>query len=180
MLVGFYSTHSAANACLQDYGKSVEVTKCCEILGQVMEEGFSFKSTLFDIHVGEDEETNPGVYGKELANWLSTRLREAGYDTEIVAEDWGWCVVCERDQYLLWAGCGATYEGWDEDANYDPGIPPQGADVIWHVFPVIEVPLFYIRSFVKNLVGQLDTESPLEELRQQLEHILSAEENIRL
>ena len=33
-----------------------------------------FKSTLFQIEPGEDSETNPHRYGKQLARWLGDRL----------------------------------------------------------------------------------------------------------
>lgn len=39
---------------------------------------FWFRSTLFEIEVGEDKETNPLCYGRQLANWLVTALRSDG------------------------------------------------------------------------------------------------------
>lgn len=38
------------------------------------------KSALFEIEPGEDEATNPGCYGKQLASWLHSKLVEKGYD----------------------------------------------------------------------------------------------------
>ena len=49
---------------------------------------FWFKSSLFDIEQGEDEETNPLCFGRQLSNWLRIKLREKGYDVEdVIAED---------------------------------------------------------------------------------------------
>jgi hypothetical protein len=56
-----------------------------------MTRGYWFTSDLFQIQKGEDEETNPGCYGKELGNWLCEKLKSFGYDVEeLIPEDWGW------------------------------------------------------------------------------------------
>jgi hypothetical protein len=39
-------------------------------------EGYWFKSSKFEIEPGEDEEINPGMYGRQLARWLKQRLTE--------------------------------------------------------------------------------------------------------
>jgi hypothetical protein len=55
-------------------------------------EGYWFKSSKFEIEPGEDEEINPGMYGRQLARWLKQRLTEKGYSVEdIINEDWGRC-----------------------------------------------------------------------------------------
>jgi hypothetical protein len=41
------------------------------------EEGYWFKSSKFQVEPGEDEETNPGLYGRQLARWLKARLETA-------------------------------------------------------------------------------------------------------
>lgn len=38
----------------------------------------SFESSAFPVTPGEDEETNPGIYGRELASWISEQLRAVG------------------------------------------------------------------------------------------------------
>lgn len=54
----------------------------------------SFVSTYFPIEAGEEEKTNPGVYGASLARWIADRLRAKGVQVkETIAEDWGWCVI---------------------------------------------------------------------------------------
>jgi hypothetical protein len=35
-----------------------------------------FESSAFPVIPGEDDETNPGIYGKALAQWLAEQLRE--------------------------------------------------------------------------------------------------------
>ena len=52
-----------------------------------------FESSAFEVAPGEDEETNPGIFGKALAAWLAEQLSSAGYTTrEIIAEDFGWAI----------------------------------------------------------------------------------------
>lgn len=81
---------------------------------------------LFPILPGEKEElVNEGMYGKALAQYLQTKLKERGYDAPFICcEDWGWwvelktapfafgvCIYCgpERDGALdLYCTDGAT------------------------------------------------------------------------
>jgi len=34
-------------------------------------DGYWFTSTKFEIEPGEDEEINPGIYGRQLARWFT-------------------------------------------------------------------------------------------------------------
>ena len=52
-----------------------------------------FESTAFATRPGEDERTNPKLYGEALARWLAEQLRGRDLDAgEVFAEDFGWCV----------------------------------------------------------------------------------------
>ena len=139
-----------------------------------MEKGFWFKSEIFPIEQGEDVETNPLCFGKSLASWLSEKFSEIGYKTEIIPEDWGWCVVCESKGYLLWLGCGcmATEELVE---NYNGDNPPKGSEVIWHVFSNIEVPFFNFKALCQKWTGKLDLDTPLKKLNSNLESVLKSE-----
>jgi hypothetical protein len=65
-----------------------------------------FASSEFAITPGEDSETNPGIYGKALANWLSQQLRSKGVPAgEAFAEDFGWCVSVESSPHSLYVAC---------------------------------------------------------------------------
>jgi hypothetical protein len=69
-------------------------------------QGHWFRSTRFEIEPGEDDEINPGIYGKQLAEWLKARLEDHGYKVEpVINEDWGRCLMCSRKPFLLWVGC---------------------------------------------------------------------------
>ena len=51
----------------------------------------AFRSAKFPPYEDEEEQTNPGLWGKRLAEFLVQKLSEKGIRTEeIIAEDWGW------------------------------------------------------------------------------------------
>ncbi len=87
-----------------------------------------FKTDLFEIEEGEDSETNPEIYGKQFATWLKNKFSTLGYEVEeIIPEDWGWCVMCERNPSMLWIGCASYIDGEVEKDQL-----PDKDDVIWH------------------------------------------------
>jgi hypothetical protein len=90
---------------------------------------FWFRSSLFEIEPGEDEETNPLRFGRQLARWLRERLVAEGRAVEeVVPEDWGWCLVVQRKPFLLWVGC----VGVHDYAISKPGDqPPCGSEMVW-------------------------------------------------
>src|SRR2546426_8514214 len=74
-----------------------------------------FESSAFPVIPGEDEETNPGIYGKALAQWLAEHLRAAGFPTgNVIAEDFGWCVPVESQPHSLYVACASTGERSEE------------------------------------------------------------------
>ena len=95
-----------------------------------------FKSSQFKLQENEEEFTNPGCFGKSLAEWISKKLSLLGYDTEVIPEDWGWCVMCQRGDYLLWVGCGNILIDNILDSSLDN--PPDEDEIIWHVFIELE------------------------------------------
>ena len=145
-----------------------------------MENNYWFRSELFQVQKGEDKETNPGCYGKELGTWLCMQFKELGYkNVELIPEGWGWCVMCSNTDYMLWVGCGSirTDEG---DDNFDSASPPNSKDIVWHTFTVAEVPIFYFKSLVKKLFGMLNVDKPLRKLDAELAQILNSEPRIEL
>ena len=68
-----------------------------------------FESSAFAVIPGEDDETNPGIYGKALAQWLAEQLRAAGFSPgAVIAEDFGWCVPIESEPHSLYVACAST------------------------------------------------------------------------
>jgi hypothetical protein len=99
-----------------------------------MSEGYWFKSSLFAIEPGEDDEINPGIYGRQLALWLKRKLEAGGHAVEpVINEDWGRCLMCQRSPFALWVGV-ASVEAESPDGG---GVPARDA-VIWHCFAVAE------------------------------------------
>jgi hypothetical protein len=70
-----------------------------------------FKSDAFAIGPGEDEATNPGIFGKALAEWLASELSFRGHAAgEVIAEDFGWCVPVESKPHALYVACASSDE----------------------------------------------------------------------
>jgi hypothetical protein len=70
-----------------------------------------FRSAKFPAYPGEEEEVNPDLWGKRLAEYLYEKLKEHGIETkEIFAEDWGWVVPIRHDAFSMWVGCGHYQE----------------------------------------------------------------------
>jgi len=69
-----------------------------------------FTSAAFPAYPGEEDQINPGRYGKRVAEYLASELPKAGFAVRTIgAEDWGWCVELENAAFPLWIGCG-NYE----------------------------------------------------------------------
>lgn len=134
-------------------------------------DGYWFKSSKFEIEPGEDEEINPHIYGRQLAIWLKVRLEESGYTVEdIINEDWGRCLMCATDPFMLWVGCGNVT---DFDAPPED-VPPNKEDIVWHCFATAEV------FFWRRLFKKIDTEPAVAKLHADLGRILAAEPEITL
>jgi hypothetical protein len=83
-----------------------------ELLAMTMRTHLEFRSGAFPAYPGEDEEVNPGIYGKRLAEFLATELPRRGFPvTTMYPEDWGWTIELENEEFALWIGC----------ANYGDG-----------------------------------------------------------
>lgn len=134
-------------------------------------QGYWFTSTKFDIEPGEDKEINPGIHGRQLAAWLKRGLEERGYRVEdIINEDWGRCLVCSRDPFMLWVGCASM-----TDLSVPADAPPPAKESItWHCFATAEVP------FWKKLFRKVDTEAAVARLHADLGAILATEPAITL
>ena len=111
----------------------------------------TFQTDFFKPVPGEEEETNPGRYGKALAQWLAERLKERGVAVEgVIPEDLGWVVMVSRKPFMLWLGCGNT----------------DGSTNEWNVFPVAEL------STVQRLFKRADPASEIEKLRAHLSELV--------
>ena len=133
-------------------------------------EGYWFRSTRFEIAPGEDKEINPGIYGKQLAEWLKARLENRGYKVEpIINEDWGRCLMCSRDPFCLWVGCANV-----TDLSVSPDVIPPKEQITWHCFATAEV------LFWKKLFRKIETGPAVAKLHADLGAILAAEPSVTL
>ncbi len=107
----------------------------------------TFTTDFFRPIAGEEEETNPGRYGKALAHWLAEQLEERGVPVEgVIPGDFGWVVMVSRKPFLLWLGCGNTGGGTTE----------------WSVFPVAEI------STLQRIFKRTDPATEIEKLEAHL------------
>ena len=80
-----------------------------------MKTHLEFTSNAFPAYPGEDKEINPGIFGKRLAEFLAENLSKHGFKVlGIGAEDWGWMVEIENQEFPLWIGC-ASYDGTENE-----------------------------------------------------------------
>jgi hypothetical protein len=117
-----------------------------------------FRSDLFPPYPGEEEETNPGRFGKRLAEFLVGGLRQAGIGCkDPIAESWGWLIKVDNDAFPLSIGVG-TYD------EYEDG---------WLCF--IEPH----EASIRKLFKKIDTRGPVGNLQQAMDKLLTAEPRIR-
>jgi hypothetical protein len=107
----------------------------------------TFTSSAFPIAPGEDEQTNPGIYGKALAQWLSEQLNARGITAgEGFAEDFGWCVGVRSGEQGVHVVCtnGETSDRWQVFCFVERGFfakilgRPDGTEALERVFVAVK------------------------------------------
>ena len=117
-----------------------------------------FRSSKFPPYEGEEEEINPGLWGRRLAEYLVQNLADSGIETEdIVMEDWGCYIPIRNEGFELALCCGHQDGEADEFLCFtEPGKP-----------------------IVKKLFRKVDASAQLAVLTEVLEKILSSDPDIR-
>ena len=117
-----------------------------------------FRSSKFPPYDDEEEQINPGLWGKRLAEYLVQKLAEKGITTEeMVAEDWGWYVPVRNEEFRLALCCGHQNGDDDEFLCFtDPSTP-----------------------IVKKFFKKIDTTVQLTRLTEALQEILASDPEIR-
>ena len=124
-----------------------------------MRSHLEFRSNKFPPYEGEEEQINPGLWGKRLAEYLQPKLREHGIEAgEFYSEDWGWAIPIEHEAFPMWIGCGHQYEPDDAFLVFIEPSKPQ------------------IR---KGLFKKIDTRADVERVAAALDMILRADPDIR-
>lgn len=118
----------------------------------------TFRSSQFPPYEGEEEQINPGLWGKRLAEYLVEKLAAKGIVTgQMVAEDWGWYVPVQNEGFKLAIGCGHQDGDDDEFLCFtEPSTP-----------------------IVKKFFKIIDATPQLTRLTEALEQILAADPEIR-
>ena len=117
-----------------------------------------FRSSKFPPYEGEEEQINPGLWGKRLAEYWVQKLPEKGISVgEMIAEDWGWYVRVDVDGAKLALCCGHQYGDPDEFLCFtDPATP-----------------------VVRRLLKKIDLTAPLTRLTEAMQQILCSDQDIR-
>jgi hypothetical protein len=117
-----------------------------------------FRSSKFPPYEGEEEQINPGLWGKRLAEYLVQKLAERKIETEeMVAEDWGWYVPVRNEGFRLAVCCGHQNGEDDEFLCFtNPSTP-----------------------IAKKLFKKIDATPQLTRLTEALQHILASDPDIR-
>lgn len=124
-----------------------------------------FKSSLIHVVPFEDDDVNPGILGRGLANWVKESLVDSAYPvSEDIAEDWGYCLMLQRKPYWLWVGCSGS-----SDYEYPEGeLTPELASsfpldtITWQLWVTSEL------GMISRLLGENDSKRK----KEQVENIL--------
>jgi len=113
------------------------------------------------------------MYGRQPSTWLREGLVRLGYSAEeVFGEDWGWCVVCQREPYELLVGCVNLR---DSDFAQEGYPPPAKSKLLWNVVPFADVP------FLKYALHRKpDVASGLAKLDSDLRVLLQSELSIQI
>ena len=118
-----------------------------------------FRSSKFPPYEGEEEDINPGLWGKRLAEYMVVKLAERGIETDpIIVEDWGWYVPVRNEGFRLALCCG--HQSGDDGDEFLCFTDPS-------------------RPIVKKLFRRIDATAQLTRLTQALEQILASDPDIR-
>jgi hypothetical protein len=124
-----------------------------------METHVEFRSDRFPPYEGEEDDINPGRYGKRLAEFLQSGLNGRGFVAgSPIAEDWGWIVPIENREFAMSIGCG-NYDEYPEDGFLcfiEPHAPT-----------------------IRKWFRKIDTSARVSELRNAIDTVLAAEPGVR-
>lgn len=83
----------------------------------------TFTSTAFPVFPHEDEELNPGILGRSVADWIKESLIGTKFQiTEDINEDFGYCLMVHRRPYWLWVGCAGSSDFEYEENGLDENV----------------------------------------------------------
>lgn len=123
-----------------------------------MKTQFEFRSDKFPPYDGEEDQLNPGIWGRRLAEYLVENLADTDINTaDLIAEDWGWYIPIHNEGFRLAICCGHQDGDDDEFLCFtDPSTPT-----------------------VRRGFKKIDATAELTRLTETLHQILSADPEIR-
>jgi hypothetical protein len=117
-----------------------------------------FRSSAFPAYESEEQQVNPGRFGKRLADYLVSVLGSAGeFVGEPIAEDWGWVVPIDNAEFRLWIGVG-NYE------EYPDGF-------LCFIEPS--------KEYVRKLFRKISTKARVETIQRKLDDALRSHSDVR-
>lgn len=117
-----------------------------------------FRSDKFPAYDGEEDEINPGLWGKRLAEYMVQKLAEREIKVEkIIGEDWGYYLPVQNEGLRLALCCGHQY----------------GENDVFLCFTDPKTPI------VKKLFKKIDATAQLSRLTEAVQQILSSDPEIR-
>ena len=118
----------------------------------------TFRSDRFPPYEGEEDQINPGLWGKRLAEYFVEKLKGTGIETEeIIPEDWGWYIPIRNGGFRLGICCGHQDGDQDEFLCFtDPATP-----------------------VIRKLFKKIDATEPLARVVAAMEKILTSDSEIR-
>ena len=117
-----------------------------------------FRSDKFPPYENEEEEINPGLWGRRLAEYLVANLKEKGIPIKNpIAEDWGYYLEIENKEFRLAICCGHQYGDDDEFLCFTEPRTPK----------------------IRKLFKKIDASEQLEKIIKAMDEVLTSEPDIR-
>ena len=113
------------------------------------------RTTEFSIQPGEDSETNPGVFGRALADYLAAQIRSRGVGVEeVIPEDFGYCIMLKRKPLRLWIACGNRAGRTDEWIAFAVAEGGLLGRFVGNIHPAVEI------DRVSEMLGEIMKAAP--------------------
>lgn len=121
-----------------------------------------FASTEFTDAAGDDEQTNPGVFGRSLAQWLARELHSRGFSVgDVIPEDFGWCIPLQSMPRAIYVTCSSAE--FDSGAEFET----------WQVF------VFTEGGFISRLLGRDTDRDRVAEVFAAVKDVLQASPQVK-
>jgi hypothetical protein len=113
------------------------------------------RTTEFLIQPGEDAETNPGVFGRALADYLAAQIRSRGVGVEgVIPEDFGYCIMLKRKPLRLWIACGNRTGRTDEWIAFAVAEGGLLGRFVGNIHPALEI------DRISEILGEITRAAP--------------------